>query len=69
MLATNTMHQVYDQIAAAVSIAFPHIADPTAAAVKAAGLTRVGLLDTRFTMERLLPGPAGDRPQLVCAGS
>lgn len=52
VLATNTMHQVYDQIAAAVSIAFPHIADPTAAAVKAAGLTRVGLLGTRFTMER-----------------
>jgi aspartate racemase len=51
-LATNTMHQVYDQIAAAVSIAFPHIANPTAAAVKAAGLTRAGLLGTRFTMER-----------------
>ena len=52
VLATNTMHQVYDQIAAVVSIAFPHIADPTAAAAKAAGLTRVGLLGTRFTMER-----------------
>jgi aspartate racemase len=51
VLATNTMHQVYDQIAAAVSIPFPHIADPTAAAIKAAGLTRVGLLGTRFTME------------------
>jgi amino-acid racemase len=50
-LATNTMHQVYDQIAAAVSIAFPHIADPTGAAVKATGLTRVGL-GTRITMER-----------------
>jgi aspartate racemase len=51
-LATNTMHQVHDQIAASVSIAFPHIANPTAAAVKAAGLTRAGLLGTRFTMER-----------------
>ena len=50
-LATNTMHQVYGQIAAAVSIPFPHIADPAAAAVRAAGLTRVGLLGTRFTME------------------
>jgi aspartate racemase len=28
VLATNTMHQVYDQIVAAVSIPFPHIADP-----------------------------------------
>jgi aspartate racemase len=52
VLATNTMHQVYDQIAAAVTIPFPHIADATAAAVKAAGLAAVGLLGTRFTMER-----------------
>jgi aspartate racemase len=52
VLATNTMHRVYDQIAAAVSIPFPHIADATAAAVKAAGLTTVGLLGTGFTMER-----------------
>jgi aspartate racemase len=52
VLATNTMHQVYDQIAAAVSIPFPHIADATAAAVKASGLTTVALLGTRFTMER-----------------
>lgn len=52
VLATNTMHQVYDQIAAAVSIPFPHIADAAGAAVRAAGLTKVGLLGTRFTMER-----------------
>ena len=52
VLATNTMHQVYAQIAAAVSIPFPHIADATGAAVSAAGLSRVGLLGTRFTMER-----------------
>ena len=44
VLATNTMHRVYDQIAAAVSIPFPHIADATGAAVSAAGLSRVGLL-------------------------
>jgi len=43
---------VYAQIAAAVSIPFPHIADATGAAVSAAGLSRVGLLGTRFTMER-----------------
>jgi aspartate racemase len=52
VLATGTMHQVYDQIAAAVSIPFPHIADATGAAVRAAGLSQVGLLGTRFTMER-----------------
>jgi len=58
VLATNTMHRVYDQIAAAVSIPFPHIADVTGAAVRAAGLSRVGLLGTRFT---LAPGFYRDR--------
>lgn len=52
VLATNTMHQVYDQIAASVSIPFPHIADATGTAIRAAGLSRIGLLGTRFTMER-----------------
>jgi aspartate racemase len=52
VLATNTMHQVYDQIAAAVSIPFPHIADATGTAIRAAGLSRIGLLGTRFTMGR-----------------
>jgi aspartate racemase len=52
ILATNTMHEVAPSIEAAVSVPFIHIADPTAAAITAAGLTRVGLLGTRFTMER-----------------
>jgi len=34
-----------------VRIPLLHIADPTAAAVKAAGIRTVGLLGTRFTME------------------
>lgn len=51
VLCTNTMHEVADAISAAVRIPFLHIADATAAAVKAAGLTRVGLLGTRYTME------------------
>src|SRR5215469_9333399 len=37
---------------AAVSIPLVHIADATAAAVRAAGLTQVALLGTRYTMER-----------------
>jgi aspartate racemase len=52
ILCTNTMHEVYDAVAAAVTIPFPHIADATADAIKAAGLTRVALLGTRHTMER-----------------
>lgn len=52
VLCTNTMHKVAPAIAAAVQIPLLHIADPTAAAIKAAGFTRVGLLGTRFTMEQ-----------------
>jgi aspartate racemase len=52
VLCTNTMHEIADAITAAVSIPFVHIADATAAAIKAAGLSRVALLGTRYTMER-----------------
>ncbi|MDY0339960.1 MAG: aspartate/glutamate racemase family protein [Coriobacteriia bacterium] len=52
VLCTNTMHKVAPAIESAVSIPILHIADPTAVAVKARGLTRVGLLATRFTMEQ-----------------
>ena len=45
-LATNTMHKVRESITAAVSIPFVDIIEITAQAVKAAGLTRVGLLGT-----------------------
>jgi aspartate racemase len=51
VLCTNTMHKVAPAIQAAVSIPLLHIADPTAAAIRAAGFTKVGLLGTRFTME------------------
>jgi aspartate racemase len=52
VLCTNTMHRVADAIEAAVAIPLLHIADPTAAAIRAAGLRTVGLLGTRFTMEQ-----------------
>ena len=51
-LCTNTMHRVADEVAAAVDVPFVHIADATAAAVRARGLTRVGLLATAYTMEQ-----------------
>lgn len=51
VLCTNTMHKVADQIASAVDVPLLHIADATAARVKAHGVDRVGLLGTRFTME------------------
>lgn len=51
VVCTNTMHKVAAQIEAAVSIPLLHIADPTAAAIKDAGHTVIGLIGTRFTME------------------
>ncbi|ANZ40688.1 aspartate/glutamate racemase [Lentzea guizhouensis] len=50
LICTNTMHKVYDQVQAAVDIPVVHLGDTTAAAIKAAGLTTVGLLGTGFTM-------------------
>jgi aspartate racemase len=52
LLCTNTMHKVADQVQAAVDVPLIHIVDVTAEAVKAAGLTTVGLLGTGFTMEQ-----------------
>ncbi|MCH8622716.1 aspartate/glutamate racemase family protein [Undibacterium sp. TS12] len=52
VLCTNTMHKLAGAIEAAVAIPLFHIADPTAHAIKASGLVRVGLLGTRFTMEQ-----------------
>ena len=51
ILCTNTMHKLVDDIQAAIQIPFLHIADATAERVKAAGIQRIGLLGTRFTME------------------
>ncbi len=52
LLATNTMHKVAGAIEANITVPFLHIAEATADAVKAAGLTHVGLLGTRYTMEQ-----------------
>ncbi len=52
VLCTNTMHKVAPAIEAAVSMPLVHIADPTARAIRHAGLGTVGLLGTRFTMEQ-----------------
>lgn len=71
ILATNTMHKLVEPMMAGVSIPLLHIADATAAAIRAAGLTRPGLMATAYTMEQtfytdrlraaglhpMLPGP------------
>ncbi|MDQ0942961.1 aspartate racemase [Streptomyces sp. V1I1] len=50
LICTNTMHKVAGQVEAAISVPLLHLADATADAVRAAGIGRVGLLGTAFTM-------------------
>lgn len=51
LLCTNTMHKVADVIEEAVTIPLLHLADATGEAARRAGLRRVGLLGTAYTME------------------
>lgn len=51
IIATNTMHKVADDVEAASGLPLLHIADATARVVLDAGIRRVGLLATAFTME------------------
>ncbi len=51
VLCTNTMHKAADAIQANTAIPFLHIADATAQRVLEAGIQKIGLLGTRFTME------------------
>src|SRR5438270_1890152 len=50
VLCTNTMHRVADVIASAVEIPLVHIADAAADAIRAAGVSTVGLLATTYVM-------------------
>ncbi|ODT07236.1 MAG: aspartate racemase [Mesorhizobium sp. SCN 65-20] len=51
MLTAVTPHYVADKIATALKVPLLHIADPTGKMLQAAGLRRVGLLATRYTMD------------------
>ena len=52
LLCTNTMHKVASHIEDRCSLPFLHIADATGRAIRTAGMTRVALLGTRYTMEQ-----------------
>lgn len=52
LICSNTMHRMASIVQAAVKIPLLHIADPTAEQIQAAGLKKVGLLGTAFTMEQ-----------------
>ncbi len=73
LCVSNTLHRVADAFTAPLSIPLLHIVDPTATAIRAAGLTQVALLGTkpvmatdylqrryaeRFGVEILVPPPA-----------
>jgi len=74
VICSNTMHLMAETVEAAAGIPLIHIADATAAAILARSYKIVGLLGTRFTMEKdfyrgrmseryglevLIPPPAG----------
>jgi aspartate racemase len=62
ILATNSLHNVWDTIVAGVTIPSIHIGDATGDALTAAEHRRVALLGTRYTMELpFLTGRLADR--------
>jgi aspartate racemase len=52
VLCTNTMHRVAPAIERAIRVPLVHIADPTGQAIERRGISKIGLLGTRFTMEQ-----------------
>lgn len=52
VIGTNTMHKVAPEIEQAIGIPLLHIADATARVLERDGVSSVGLLGTRFTMEQ-----------------
>ena len=52
IICTNTMHLLAEDVEKAVNLPLVHIADATAEKIKKNGIEQVGLLGTRFTMEK-----------------
>lgn len=50
LICTNTMHKVYPEIQSAINVPLIHIADATADELEKDGVSKVGLLGTRYTM-------------------
>ncbi len=51
LIACNSVHHVADALESEINIPFLHIAECTAMPIQRAGLQKVGLLGTRYTME------------------
>jgi aspartate racemase len=52
LICTNTMHKVIGYVEEKVSVPILHIADATAHQILKAGMSKVGLLGTKYTMEQ-----------------
>ena len=52
VICTNTMHKVADEIERHIHIPLLHIAEMTAVELKKSGITKVGLLGTKYTMQQ-----------------
>jgi len=52
LIATNTMHLVFDEVEAGVNVPMLSLLDAVGGAIEARGMERVGLLGTAFTMEK-----------------
>ena len=50
LICTNTMHKIAPQVQQRISIPLLHIAEATAEALKETGISKVGLLGTKYTM-------------------
>ncbi len=51
VFCANTPHKVYAQVARKTDLPILHIGDATGAAIRSAGLKKVGLIGTQYTME------------------
>jgi aspartate racemase len=51
MLCANTLHQYVDELEKEITVPVIHIAEAAAKEIKKKGLTKIGLLGTRITME------------------
>ncbi len=52
LICTNTMHLMAEEVQKGINVPLLHIADATAQAIKRKELNTVGLLGTRYTMEK-----------------
>ena len=68
-ICCNTMHLMADDVEQAAGIPLLHIADPLGEAARKAGITKLGLIGTRFTMDepRIIADRLRDKYRLEVA--